>query len=810
MAKKTNKKVSIIIPVFNVEDYLHKSIDSAVQQTLSEIEIILVNDASQDNSQKIIDHYKEIDDRIISIQLKENVGQGYARNQGLQVAKGEFVYFLDGDDHFASLSALEEIYAKTKIFPECEVLLGYRERSDTHLFNQKTAIDQSSLPGDTEVPFQLTDFPEVLATGFSIRTFHSSLIKRSLLRDKHIVFKLSRYAEDYLFFLEVLSEAKSCVLVDVRMITQVRREGSSTAILIEPRQVDDLLKSHRMAFDFINNKFGDEGKKRYLLNILGYRLKKRFLNEQRKAIFQWRGLDKKKFVYWKNFLNLIRLYDCDPNWQSKNKKFNKHLEFDNQNKRDLYNVLTLLSKRGTDYQIYEFLRSDAKYNIVQFMPTPLTMSFSNLRIFLQGSPKSQLPTLKQYFSQTLLKEKKLREHQVHKLSKKPVIWIHMGTPKTASSFFQKLATSAQKELLKQRILYTKSPTSSTARHVGLFRASTNTRYNELTHLFDQICEHHQKIDKVVLSCEDAAEVMTQYGNEYADWIKETFSGFKVKIMILLRRQDEWLEAMYKECVGNNYYRYTCNFKTFSKEQDLMQLDYKGFVDRIAFHFGKENIKIYPYKKFPQRDGILEYYADAFELNFDSLALPDIGFLGSRESYDTIYVEPLRQILSHLHGERRPTTAVLNFVRTLYSSQPKACQKYVLMSFDERKSILNKYRAGNDELASEYLGKKKLFDDDLSFYRDCLQINQNEEVSIHPKVVGTIMSRVAKSQPIRKTEELNNPNLSIRDKILLSILMPVVSIIKGEKTARRFGRDPRIFLINRKSRVFRGVGRVLFP
>ena len=92
-------KVSIIVPVYNVEKYISKCLDSLVNQTLNEIEIIVVNDGSLDNSQKIIDDYvKKYPDKIKSY-IKENGGQGSARNYGLNKAIGEYVTFIDSDDY---------------------------------------------------------------------------------------------------------------------------------------------------------------------------------------------------------------------------------------------------------------------------------------------------------------------------------------------------------------------------------------------------------------------------------------------------------------------------------------------------------------------------------------------------------------------------------------------------------------------------------------------------------------------------------------------------------------------------------------
>ena len=101
-------KISVIVPVYNVEKYLPKCLDSILCQTFSNIEIICVNDGSTDNSRKILEEYKNKDSRIIIVD-KKNGGLSSARNAGMKVAKGEFFSFIDSDDWIDS-SMLEKLY----------------------------------------------------------------------------------------------------------------------------------------------------------------------------------------------------------------------------------------------------------------------------------------------------------------------------------------------------------------------------------------------------------------------------------------------------------------------------------------------------------------------------------------------------------------------------------------------------------------------------------------------------------------------------------------------------------------------------
>lgn len=105
-------KVSILIPVYNVEDYLGKCLDSVISQTMNNIEIICVNDGSTDGSQKILEYYKKKDKRIIIVN-KENGGLPSARNAGLEIARGEYIGFVDSDDYI-NKDMYEKMYCAAK------------------------------------------------------------------------------------------------------------------------------------------------------------------------------------------------------------------------------------------------------------------------------------------------------------------------------------------------------------------------------------------------------------------------------------------------------------------------------------------------------------------------------------------------------------------------------------------------------------------------------------------------------------------------------------------------------------------------
>ena len=104
-------KVSVILPVYNVAKYLPECLDTVLNQTLKAIEVICVDDGSTDNSLQILREYAQRDGRI-TVVSRENKGVGYSRNEGMKLATGEFVAFMDPDDYYPDASVLEVMYNK--------------------------------------------------------------------------------------------------------------------------------------------------------------------------------------------------------------------------------------------------------------------------------------------------------------------------------------------------------------------------------------------------------------------------------------------------------------------------------------------------------------------------------------------------------------------------------------------------------------------------------------------------------------------------------------------------------------------------
>ena len=198
-------KVSIIIPIYNSEKYLYDSLNTIINQTLKEIEIICINDGSFDNSLKILYFFKEIDKRIIIINQKHK-GINSARNAGLKIAKGEFILFFDSEDKL-TFDALEKLY-EFSINKNLEILyfnvnlIFENNRSEEHFFpyNLYYSIDQYKI-----IKNKKELFLNLIEKNKWIMSPCFQFIKHSLLLKYKKKFFESIYIDDYIFTFELMN-----------------------------------------------------------------------------------------------------------------------------------------------------------------------------------------------------------------------------------------------------------------------------------------------------------------------------------------------------------------------------------------------------------------------------------------------------------------------------------------------------------------------------------------------------------------------------------------------------------------------------
>lgn len=199
------KKISAIIPVYNSEKYLDRCLESLINQTLKDIEIILINDGSKDNSLLICKKYAKCDKRIILIN-KENEGVSIARNKGLEIATGEYITYLDSDDYL-ELNAFEEMY-NIAINTNADIVLFNHYNGNSSINNVKFPKNKL-LKGN-----ELTQILKNANTDFFIPYCWRNIFKNTD-KQKQIKFKVNlKFGEDSLYNLESYLNAESMYCSD--------------------------------------------------------------------------------------------------------------------------------------------------------------------------------------------------------------------------------------------------------------------------------------------------------------------------------------------------------------------------------------------------------------------------------------------------------------------------------------------------------------------------------------------------------------------------------------------------------------------
>lgn len=278
-------KISVLIPVYNVEKYIKRCIDSIISQSFKDIEIICVNDASTDNSLEIIKDYQKKDNRIIIIDKKQNEGVMMARKDGYKNASGEYFFFGDSDDYLPSdtLSILFEAAQKNN----SDITVGnyiYSTGSKSIYFNRGEKC------ADTIDQFKKQILDNVTPS------LAGNLFKRSLFENiEYETFYNQSYSEDRILLTQILENAKSIKGINKDCYVYCQNNESITRKEPSVKSQKNQIFSWNWSWNFAieRNRNIDETK-RFLINKICWSIEN-----------GWdKNLIKNEFVKYKDFFNL--------------------------------------------------------------------------------------------------------------------------------------------------------------------------------------------------------------------------------------------------------------------------------------------------------------------------------------------------------------------------------------------------------------------------------------------------------------------------------------------------------------------------
>ena len=226
-------KVSVIVPIYNVEPYLKRCLDCLVNQTLKDVEFILIDDCSTDNSLAIAREYAQNDKRINLIELKQNQGAAVARNKGLEVAKGEYLGFVDPDDAI-DLNYYEELYKKANE-TDADIVKCVRETIQTNGIHKISNLNET-IKSKSNICFYYE--------------WQTAIYKSSMIFENNINFppKVIK-AQDVVFLNRAVIKTKILKLIDNVKYYYYLRDDSLNAKKIS----FDKIKSALLAYEYIIN-----------------------------------------------------------------------------------------------------------------------------------------------------------------------------------------------------------------------------------------------------------------------------------------------------------------------------------------------------------------------------------------------------------------------------------------------------------------------------------------------------------------------------------------------------------------------------
>ncbi len=240
-------KISVIIPIYNVEQYLSKCLNSILNQTFPDLEIICVNDGSKDSSLQILENFAQKDNRI-KIVNKENGGLSSARNAGLEIATSEWISFIDSDD-WLDIDTFEKL---ERMFGQNPDIICF----GTHLRGE---VPPDIASADSEYyrikHLGFVDLTDQIRETTDVATWNK-LYKKSIIDKYNLRFPVGRHYEDYSFYWEYMFEAKTAFFTDEKFYNYLRRPNSIMANTFNKKssKIIDHLYASEIIFNYCSKR----------------------------------------------------------------------------------------------------------------------------------------------------------------------------------------------------------------------------------------------------------------------------------------------------------------------------------------------------------------------------------------------------------------------------------------------------------------------------------------------------------------------------------------------------------------------------
>lgn len=685
--------VSIVIPVHGVERYVAQCLSSIQRQTFQDFEVILIDDVSPDRSAEIVEGYAARDPRFRLVRRTQNVGPGFARNQGIELARGRYVLFIDPDDYMPDPLHLGRIVAMAE--EDGADLVRFRkrreqvEKQDGAVLQMRKDITERFFPHEVRKT-SVAAHPAIAHS----RHFWNWLYRREFLDDRKIRF-LTAYREERAFLLQaymadpVVSICDSDgVVYRIRQDSAVRRAQSMSDVLDQlnnfkavTAQMQEAGALERGSPHWWLARFQVSQFLHYFYFGFAWKTAKAegetdvFLDQLAPTLEQW-GMDPDDLISDPAQLAKIHV---------RAGAYRLLLAATCMRRADLIETALTLSPVSAKDLHKEFLR------------TPLTASERNLQQALNFYARNDRVVAAET-ADTLA-------------GKRPRLLIHLGATKTGSTTLQHLLEDNRPTLLRKGIWYPEvglfwqpDRPHKQAGHARFVAEAGAGRQDLRQYLLNGLSQMPEQVHTIVLSSE------AFFLNEDSSALARHFQDFDVEMVVYLRRQDEWANSQYAEFVAGGAISSTSLRidRWLQLPATRRCLDYDRLVKSWQQYLPQSAIHVRRYLRSPGNDwNIIDDFVEATGLR----DLADLPSPASEKTNDAklsgAHVELIR-----LYNKRRFTNkgAYLRFVEAAATglndwrrARGLPMPSPWLLSDQQVDEIMETAQAGNERIAREFFG-----------------------------------------------------------------------------------------------------------
>ncbi|TGN62162.1 glycosyltransferase [Paracoccus liaowanqingii] len=687
--------ISIIIPVHGVENYLAECLISIQKQTFQDFEVILIDDVSPDRSAEIAEGYAARDPRIRLIRRTENIGPGFARNQGVKLARGRYVLFIDPDDYMPDADHLGRIV--TMADEDQADMVRYRKRreqvedADGILLQMRPDATEAFFPNEMR-GVSVASHPQIAHS----RHFWNWLYRRDFLT-RHDVRFLTTYREERAFLLQAYMADPRISICDSDGVVYRIRQDSAVRRAQTMTDVDDQLHN----FDLVVTHLQQHGA---LDPASPHAWLARFQVSQ--------------FLHYLYFGFAWKTAKAEKGTARFLDRLAATLERSGMGPRDLIPDPSQLSRPHLQAGAYGLLLAATRLQRADLIETALALEpIAAADLYAEYLRLPETPA-QQHLQEALnvyaRNERVAADPSPEAMAApatRPRLIIHLGATKTGSTALQHLLEDNRPALLRDGVWYPEvglfwqlNRPHKQAGHSRFMAEAMKNGQSLRQHLLQGLALMPGRIHTIVLS----SEAFFLSRNSAA--LATHFSGFDVEMVVYLRRQDEWANSQYAEFVAGGAINSTAQPLDvwLGAPETGMFLDYDKLIRSWEQHLPRQSIHVRRYLRQPGSDWeIVRDFASATGLA-QITALPAPSRIKANEArLSGTHVELIR-----LFNKRKfpSKNAYLSFVETAASRLTEwrhanglPMPAPWLLPEETADRIMDRAASGNGRIARDYFG-----------------------------------------------------------------------------------------------------------